>query len=593
MGYEFKASDVFDFAIAINAETKQKGDELFFKYCPYCHGNGRDKESFSVNLSDGVFKCFRSSCGKQGHFVELARDFDFKLDFGEAVKKYRRLPQKKPTPTDKAIEYMASRGISAETVKRYRLTTLANNSNVIAFPFYDENDLLVAVKYRKTNFDKMKDRNKEWFEKNTMPILFGMAQCTDFERLIITEGQIDSLSVADCGLKNAVSVPNGAMGFTWLSLCWDWISKFKEVVVFGDNENGKMTLIDTLQKRLPQKVKAVRIEDYLGEKDANDIYRKYGKQAIERCVINAESQKLRNVKKLSEVKRVNLDELPKIKTNIRDIDRLIGGLVFGQVVLLSGKRGHGKSTFMSQLVCEAIDQDCNTLVYSGELADYHFKRWLDYQLAGKNNIHTQINEYGDEVYCISDDTLNAINSWYDGKAYIYDNNYLPENENEYESLLETVENAIKQYDVKMICVDNLMTAMDTVTEQNNLYLAQSNFVGGLKKIAIKHNVVIVLVAHPRKNNGAFTNDDVSGSGDITNKVDVVINYQRCDDGDGYNSKVMITKNRLGGKYAIGDNAIKLAYSDKTKRIAPIYADTRKYGWESNAENLLEIGDLPF
>ena len=31
--YEYKQSDVFDFANFIGAETHQKGDELFFKYC--------------------------------------------------------------------------------------------------------------------------------------------------------------------------------------------------------------------------------------------------------------------------------------------------------------------------------------------------------------------------------------------------------------------------------------------------------------------------------------------------------------------------------------------------------------------------------
>ena len=57
------------------------------------------------------------------------------------------------------------------------------------------------VKYRKTDFDREKDKNKEWCEANCKPILFGMAQCNDkFDRLIITEGQIDSLSVAAAGI---------------------------------------------------------------------------------------------------------------------------------------------------------------------------------------------------------------------------------------------------------------------------------------------------------------------------------------------------------------------------------------------------------
>lgn len=592
MSYIFKTSDVFDFANVVNGQTKEKGGELFFKYCPYCHGGkAKDKDTFSINLESGAFKCFRASCSKQGHFVELARDFGFALDFENEKKQYRRLPQRKPVPTDYAIEYMKSRGISRQTTERYRLTTQKNNPKVLVFPFYDENDVLVSVKYRKTDYDKTRDKCKEWFEKDTKPILFGMVQCKGFGRLIITEGQLDSLSVADCGFNNAVSVPTGALGFTWITACWEWLVKFKEVIVFGDLENGRMSLIDELQKRLPQRVKAVRHEDYLGEKDANDIYRKYGKSAIEKCIKNAEVQKVKNVKQLCDVEKVDLDSLPKIKTNIKELDRLIGGLIYGQVVLLSGKRGQGKSTFMSQLVCEALEQNESVFIYSGELTDYHFKRWLDYQLAGTNSIITEINDYGDESYYLDDEIADKISSWYKGRAYIYDNNYLPEDGEEYESLINTVENVIKQYGTKMICIDNLMTAMDTVTEQNNLYLSQSNFVGKLKKIAIRHNVVIILVAHPRKSNQAFSNDDVAGSGDITNKVDVVMSYQRDDKDETYNGRLSVTKNRLNGRCASGDDAIGLIYSEKTKRITSPSSGVRHYGWEmqrveSDGEELL-------
>ena len=389
--YDFKSKDVFDFAEFIGAETKQKGNELFFKYCPRCHGGGSDKETFSVNLQSGAFKCFRASCDYHGHFVELARDFEYKLD-DDRERKYRRLPQPKIESKPKAIEYLESRGISEEVARRYKITTQTHNENVLVFPFYDDQNVLQFVKYRKMNFDKRFDKNKEWCEAETMPILFGMAQCEDFTRLVITEGQIDSLSLATCGIKNAVSVPTGALGFTWLANCWDWVNKFQEVVVFGDYEKGKITLIETLEKRLQMKVKCVRPQDYLCEKDANDILRKYGKDAIIHAVENAELREVKYVKRLATVEAVNLRDLPKIKTGIRPLDRVCGGLLRGHVVLLSGKRGEGKSTFMSQLVAEAIEQDNAVFVYSGELPNYHFKNWLDLQIAGGNHICTVTNE---------------------------------------------------------------------------------------------------------------------------------------------------------------------------------------------------------
>ena len=159
--YEFNATDVFDFANFIGAEVMQKGDELWFKYCPHCKGGGKDKETFSVNLKKGAFQCFRSSCDYHGHFVELARDFGFRLTDENEVQQYRKLPQKPIVTKAPAVKYMESRGISKEITEKYHITTTKDNDNVLVFPFYDEQKQLCFVKYRKTNFDKEKDKNKE------------------------------------------------------------------------------------------------------------------------------------------------------------------------------------------------------------------------------------------------------------------------------------------------------------------------------------------------------------------------------------------------------------------------------------------------
>lgn len=571
--YEFKKSDVFDFSYFIGAETKEKGDELFFKYCPQCHGGGDDKYTFSVNLKNGAFNCFRSSCGYHGHFVELARDFGFRLE-DDSQKKYRKLPQKKIETKPKAIEYLESRGISAEVAQRYNITTRKDNDKILVFPFYDDQGVLQFVKYRKTDYDKRFDKNKEWCEAETMPILFGMNRCEDFTRLVITEGQIDSLSLATAGIKNAVSVPTGAVGFTWLANCWDWINKFEEIVVFGDCEKGKITLIETLEKRLQKKVKCVRMEDYLCEKDANDILRKYGKDALVKAVENAELREVKFVNRLASVEAVNLRDLPKIQTGIAPLDRICGGLLRGHVVLLSGKRGEGKSTFMSQLVADAIEQDNAVFIYSGELPNYHFKNWLDLQIAGSNHIETVRNEFGDEEYFLTEHTVETINKWYYDKAYIFDNSAV--SDDEYEGLIKVMVDAICRYDIKLCCIDNLMTAMDG-DPNTDLYRQQSQFVKKLERLAQQYDVAIILVAHPKKTSNAFDNDTVSGSADITNAVSFVFNYQRADESDNCDSLLMVTKNRMNGKILTGDNAIKLYYSQKSKRVVSDPAATKEYG----------------
>lgn len=76
MIYNFKEEDAYEFARFVGSPVKRHGDELrFTRYCPYCHGgtgSKRDKDTFSINLRTGQFKCLRSSCGITGNMITLA-----------------------------------------------------------------------------------------------------------------------------------------------------------------------------------------------------------------------------------------------------------------------------------------------------------------------------------------------------------------------------------------------------------------------------------------------------------------------------------------------------------------------------------------
>lgn len=587
MSYELNREDIISFAQFIQARTKTYGDELMFEFCPRCQGGGKDKETFSINLENGAFNCLRASCGYKGHFVELARDFDFPLETRKPTI-YIRLPQpkEKVRSTDHAIEYMKSRGISEDITRRYEITTSNKSRDILLFPFFDEKGVLQFIKYRNMKFVKGKTPgNKEWAEKQTMPILFGMKQATDYSKpLIVTEGQIDSLSVAQAGIPNAVSVPTGAKGMTFYPICRDWIERFPEVIIFGDYENGKITLVDEFKARLSKPMRVVQPRYYLGEKDANDILCKYGTKAIQLAVENAKEPSIGNVLDIASVTAVNVNDLDKIPTGVDELDRVLGGgICMGQLALLTGPRGEGKSTLLSMIGGNGLNENESVFFYSGELAGFHLKHWLDLQLAGEQHLYTTYNEFGDPQYGISDDVQRRINDWYRGRAFVYDNDYIPDDKGEMETLPDTIERVIKAYNCKLICIDNLMTAMEAVHDKDSLYLAQSNFVGKLKKIAMKFQVAIILVAHPRKSTGVLTNDDVSGSADITNKCDIVMTYARDPQGDGTQALLQITKNRLFGKLRLNENAIKLIYSPASKRVLSVnQVNQRKiYGWENS------------
>ena len=566
--YQPSKEDILRFASFTGIRHKVKRDEVTFEYCPYCKSNSKDKETFSINLNTGKFHCFRASCGVSGNMITLSKDFNFQLS--EDVDRYinrnyfddrfRKFKSDHIESKDPAIRYLKNRGISESTCRKYEITTKADDDNVLVFPFKDQDGEMRFIKYRNMTFKKGDPGSKEWCEKDCMPILFGMAQCnTNNKTLIITEGQIDSLSVAEVGFDNAVSVPTGAKGTTWIPHCYDWMLKnFNEIVVFGDYENNMITLSDMIGNRFKRSmnVRVVRKEDYQGCKDANELLNTKGKQAVADAINNAQAMLNSRVKDMADVEYVDLSKKPKVKTLYSKLDDLLkGGMMMGQVVLVTGKRGNGKSTFASQLVCSALSQNYNSFMYSGELPDYWVKSWIDGQIYGNQNLtNSQIKECED---------------WYRGRLFIYSNEIIDNDETD--DLLEALTDTIIKKDIKFAVLDNLMTAIDAGTNEA-LYRKQSEFVGKLAKIAKAYEMVIVLVAHPRKSKAEFDNDEVSGSADITNRVDIVMSYDK-DNQRGDDIRVLkVTKNRISGKL----DSYTMYYSDMSKRISDIEGI---FGWD--------------
>lgn len=592
--YVFKREDAEDFARAIGAKTSQRGDELFFQECPYCKGQTNDRKTFSINLRNGMYKCFRASCGAKGNMLTLAKDFDFSL--GQNVDEYYR-PTKhyktfKPTPKiipkPEAIAYLESRGISSAVAERYEVT---DKDGVICFPFRDDTGAVVMIKYRNPN--PQEGQSKEWFESGCKPILYGMEQCNpENTTLIVTEGQMDSLSVAEAGLENAVSVPGGAKNFTWIPYCWNWLEHFEKIIIFGDHEKGKITLYAEFYQHWKSKVWCVREQDYLDCKDANDILRKYGPEQIRKCVENAEQPPIPCVMDMAEVEDVDVNALEKLATWIPALDEtLCGGLPFGQVVLITGKSGDGKSTFANQIMVNAVDQGHKLFIYSGELPNYLLKAWLFFQAAGPGNIRKS-RRFGNG-YEIEPVAKAAINEWFRDRVYLYDNRITDAEEPEEIKLVEIMEEVIRQKGTRVILLDNLMTAMDLepTGTSSDKYDRQSVFMKKLARIAMKYNVLIVLVAHKRKVNAGDTNDTVSGSADIVNLASIVLSYERGSaEDDPWIRWLKVTKNRLFGRTHDG---IRLTFDESSKRVCQDGTEpTWQYDWEVFGD-LAEQSEIDF
>lgn len=604
--YQFKPEDVESFANYTGIKHWVHGNEMIFEICPYCKRTERDnRNKFSINLKTGQFECKRSTCGNKGNMITLARDFNFELSddfskFYKRKKEYRQLKQlqKPPEPSDPAISYLMSRGISRTVAEKYHITSQNKKPDVLVFPIYDENGKMVNVKYRNTKYVKGETQGaKEWFETNCMPYLYGIqAWNGQYDKMILTEGQMDCISVAEAGIENAFSVPGGAKGFTWWPSSYQFVSKFSEIIIFGDYEKGQITLLEDMKQRFGGAIRHVREEDYLDCKDANDILRKYGKEQVQKCIKDAVLVPVKDVTDLADVEDVDISKLEKLPSGIGELDKLLyGGLPFGGVHIITGKSGCGKSTLASQFLVNAIEHGYRCFAYSGELPNYLFKGWMSFQVAGGRHVFESRNDWQEAVYGLSNENKNLISEWYRDKMYIFDNSVI-DGSDEATNLIEIVKRVIQQYGCRVILLDNLMTAMTMEkTFGNDQYERQTDFMNKLRGLAVRYNVMILLVAHKRKNGFASDeSDEIAGTSNIANLAMLILTFSKInphiseDDDDAVkkekeeavkNRRILrVPKNRLFGKTTTSEG-IEMEYDERSRRLWNTLDEKNKeYSW---------------
>ena len=422
--------------------------------------------------------------------------------------------------------------------------------------------------------------------------LYGMELCNyENDTLILTEGCPDTLAVAEAGIENAISVPTGAKGFTWLPFCWNFLNKFEKIVIFGDYENGKISLLDELKDRLELTVLHVRESAYKDCKDANELLMKYGKDAVKEAVETAIPIPVERVVEMADVEDIDIYKVEKLPTGITCLDRLLyGGLPFGGVEILSGIRGEGKSILASQIAVSALQHGYSVLLYSGELTNSSAKAWMHFQIAGSRHITEEKNRWGDPIYLISKTNNHLISEWYRGRMLMYDSDS-DEIEDENDSLVKTVKEVIMRNGVRVIILDNLMTAIDLEpVKGDDKYERQSKFVKKLATIGRKYNVLILLVAHKRKT-GAIAetdeNDAVSGSADITNLALITLTYCKDKELDESERLLKVSKNRLFGR--VFKQGWVMSYDEKSRRVYRQGDDPNfEVGWSE--ENEFEYAD---
>ena len=510
-----------------------KNGQVVAEYCPMCGGHDHDRETFAIGLNNGLWQCLRGSCGKKGNFNQLCNFFGEVAPTGYSLpnitQQQKRKTYTKPDPeiiypmTEEIVTYFARRKISETTLLDWKIS--ADSKGNILFPFYRDGEFIYAkfripkrteeimkeYEERKEAYDKLspaekqkknppKKPAKEWQIDNTEPILYGMDMTTFNKPLVITEGQIDCLSLYEAGVSNVVSVPSGCNHLEWIDLCWEWLEKFNQIILFGDSDEAGREMVATLATRLGED--RCMIPNEYPEciwngvdqnricKDANEILYCYGPEFLKNLVDSCEPAPIKGVINVGQIVYVDPISRPRIMTKIPKLDRMTGGLQEGGVSIISGKSGEGKSTLTGTLLLNAVQDGLKVCVYSGELDEVIFLDWLLTQATERKYIGYKTDERTKKnMPCVSADIRKRIQRWLDGNMWLYDNKIVGEQE-QTKAILAVFEACARRYGCKLFIVDNLMSALTSPEEENR---AQAKFTAQLKAFSRKYHCHVVMI----------------------------------------------------------------------------------------------------
>lgn len=285
-----------------------------------------------------------------------------------------------------------------------------------------------------------------------------------------------------------------------------------------------------------------------------------------------------------------------IKTGITEIDKTMRGLKKEHTSIWSGLRGSAKSTVLSQIALNAVNDNNTVICYSGELSSKSFMRWMNQQAAGHKNEPSAFEGYYNTPIAIRE----KIAEWLSDRFFLYNNYY----GNNFEEIIKKVEEKVEKEKADFVILDNLMS-FNISSMGNTKWDAQSAFVWKLHELAMQQHIHIAFVAHPKKAAGFLRFDDISGTADLGNAVDDAFivhrnnqDFQRLTadmfkwhpDNEVYRGTnvIEIVKDRDGGTQ---DCFIPLYYEARSKRLKNSPEENVVYGWEQRDENgFMEVAE---
>jgi len=237
-----------------------------------------------------------------------------------------------------------------------------------------------------------------------------------------------------------------------------------------------------------------------------------------------------------------------IPTGLPTIDHDLDDLVGGLTTIVAGRNNGGKTTFVNQVIANAIDNGFKTLIVNGEEKQDVTINKIYKSVIGRNEEHyraLKLNKrYRTEP---TPEALTALKKWHKGKLKVFskgESNLKTTNQ-----LFSLIKREIKKNNTDLVVMDNLMSLL-TVSSDLEKNGKQAEFMQKCCDLAKEYNTHIMIVVHPNKTyqkGQELNSEQISGTSDLANKADNVITvvreYEQDAIDNGLNGSIQIQKNR--------------------------------------------------
>ena len=458
------------------------------------------------------------------------------------------------------------RGITKTVAAHYGCKVSYNSEGEISAHFYPYTKDGEVVAYKERKIPKSFTVHGDFKGVE----LFGQAQAGGGKRVIITEGELDAMSIAQANYEKyekfyaVVSLPSASQTSVLLEQR-EFLRGFEEVILCLDNDKAGKEALQKAAKIIGyDKVKIAA----LPEKDASDVLIKHGGAKLLQCLWDAKPFSPSGMVKGEEVwdqykARKSVVAVP-YPPCLQGLNDKLDGMREGEMVLLTSGTGAGKSTITKEILLHitATTKDMAGLVSLEESVGDTAQKLIGMQL--KKDISkfdvTEKEERKAFEAIFGDERLVLL----DHQGSVSD-----------DSLLDKIEH-LALLGCKYIILDHITIAVSEGADGKSGNEAVDFVMSSLLKIVKKHNIWLGIVSHLRKGDSQKkpfeegrlpTMDDIKGSGSIKQISFDIIGFTRNSVAEDENERntilFRVLKARFTGRTG---NAGRCTYDPKTSRL---------------------------